>query len=135
MGYLFHVIALASIALWVWMFETRPDNPGMGFGQFMLILAVLGTVSAVSSLAGLLRIRAHRAAYWWLTSLVALSGLTLLAGTAMDYSAGSGGADIGGILLMILGAWGLAFMETLALLWTAGVDVTRLVRPRRNLPA
>lgn len=133
MGYLFHVIALACIALWAWIFETRADHAGMGFGQFMAILAALGTVSVASSLAALLRIRVHKAAYWWLTSLVALAGLTLLAGTAMDYSTGSSGADIGGLLFMILGAWGLVSMEVLALLWTAGVGITRLIRPRKNL--
>lgn len=110
------------------LFEMGPTDPESGFGRHMLVLGVIAAVSTTLSLLGLRRIRAHLASYWWFSSLVLLAGLILLAGLTIDGSNSTGG--IGGMFLMWFGAWALACMEALALVWTLGRDVVgRMRRP------
>ncbi|GAA1355108.1 hypothetical protein GCM10009596_01950 [Arthrobacter rhombi] len=136
MSYILHTVALAALAFWAWMFQARPGNPEMGFGQFMLILAVTGGLSMVLSLLALRRLsKDSRVAYFWISALVALSGLALLAGLAMDYSGGSGGADIGGMIMIFFGIWSLVITEVLALIWTIGTGLLRVGHARRKVHA
>lgn len=135
MGYALQIAATAVLAFGVWLFSTGGANPDLSWGQLMLALALAGSASTALSLVGLRRIRTSRAPYWWLSSLIFVSGLVLLTGIFGSYSAGPEGADIGGIFLMILGACGLAGLEIIALLWTLGADLVGLIKPRKRMIA
>lgn len=135
MGYALQISATAVLAFGVWVFGTGGVTPDLSWGQFMLTLALASSASTALSLVGLRRIRTSRAPYWWLSSLIFLSGLVLLTGIFGSYSAGSEGADIGGIFLMFLGGCGLAGSEILALLWTLGIDLVSRIKPRRSIVA
>lgn len=135
MGYALQIAAAAVLAFGVWLFGTGGVNPDLSWGQFMLTLTLTVSASIALSLAGLRRIRASRATYWWLSSLVLASGLILLTGLFGDYTAGSEGADIGGVFLMFLGGCALAGSVIVALLWTLGIDVVARIRSRRIVPA
>lgn len=121
MGYVLQLAALALSGVGVRLFERGPADPEYGFDRHLLVLGVIAAASLALSLLGLRRIRAHVAPYWWFTSLVLLPGLMLLGGLAIEGSDSSG--DIGGIFLMWFGAWAVACIQALALVWTAGLDV------------
>ena len=67
--------------------------------------------------------------------MVFLFGSILLVGIYASYTSGAEGADIGGRLLMLLGAFGLAVAELIALLWSVGVDVAGRIKSLRGVAA
>lgn len=135
MGYALQIVAMAALGFGVWLFYTGGIDPDLTWGQHMLALVFNASASISLSLAGLRRIHTFRAPYWWLSSVVFISGIVLLVGMFGSYAAGAEGADIGGMLLMFLGACGLAGAELLALGWTMGIDVAGRVKLRRSVTA
>ncbi|MDO5744081.1 MAG: hypothetical protein Q4P23_06395 [Micrococcaceae bacterium] len=135
MGYSLQIAAMLALTFGFWLFNTGGTNPDLTWGQFMTSLAFIAATSISLFLVGLRKVRLPRASYWWLSSVVFLFGAILLVGIYASYTSGAEGADIGGILLMLLGAFGLAVAELIALLWSVGVDVAGRIKSLRGVAA